>query len=315
MTARNWALLSLAAAVLAVGAGRGSAQAPATPDQTVAAVVNGETIYLSEIEAILKERGPTATPPTELQRRQMQFAALEMLLDDRLMQQMLRKHGPKVDPAEVAKQFALLEDGLKKQGKTLQDFYKETKQNEVQVRTRLLNVLQWSALARTRFTDADVKRYYDENRDLFDQVTVRASHIVIRVGPMTTDGERQAARAKLQALRQEILAGKLDFAEAAKKHSQCPSAPSGGDLGYFPRKWVLDEPFSRAAFAMKVGEVSDIVETEFGLHLIKVLDRKAGQPSDYEKIKDDVREVYIEELRQAMLAQERKAAQIQVHLK
>src|SRR5262249_35178493 len=155
---------------------------------------------------------------------------------------------------------------------------------------------------KTRVSDADLKRYYDENKDFFDQVTVRASHIVIRV-PATGDpakiaADREAARAKLLALRQEIVAGKLDFAEADKKHSQCSSAPNGGDLGYFRRKWMLEESLAKTAFGLKVGEVSDVVQSDYGMHLIKVTDRKPGQPSEYEKIKDDVREFYVEEMRQ-----------------
>jgi parvulin-like peptidyl-prolyl isomerase len=176
-------------------------------------------------------------------------------------------------------------------------------------------MLQWVNYARDHFTDADVKKYYDENLDFFNQVTVRASHIMLRTGPNSTEAEKQSARNRLLALRQEILAGKIDFAEAARKYSQCPSAPNGGDIGYFPRKWVVEEAFAKTAFSMRPGEVSDIVETEFGLHIIRVLERKPGQASDYNKIKDEVREFFVEEMRQQLLAQERKRSQIQVNIK
>jgi peptidyl-prolyl cis-trans isomerase C len=311
MTARTWALRSLAGVtVLATLASGLRAQAPGKP----AATVNGEPIPIAEVEALLKGRGPLPTPPTELQRKQMQIEALGMLIDDLVMQQFLRKHAPKVDPAEFGKRLAELQDGLKKQNKTLQDFCKETGQTEIQVRTNLANMLQWAAYVKDKVADSDVKHYYDENKDFFDQVTVRASHIVIRVPANAPEGERQSALARLQALKQEIVSGKLDFSDAAKKHSQCPSAPGGGDIGYFPRKWVVEEPFARAAFALKVGDVSDVVRTDYGLHLIKTTDRKPGQPSDFAKIKDEVKEIYVEEMRLALVAQQRKASQIEINL-
>lgn len=311
MLARKLALRTaaglLAAAVLAGGAGAQQSPKPA-------AVVNGETISFAEVEAWIKSRGPLPTPPTEQTRKQMQAEAVSLLIDDLVMQQFLRKYAPRIEPAEVAKRMAELEDGLKKQDKTLADFYKETSQTEAQVRTSVLNMLQWAAYVKDKVTDADVKRYYDENKEFFDQVTVRASHIVFRVAANAPPAERQSAMTRLQALRQQILSGQIDFAEAAKKHSQCPSAPNGGDIGTFPRKWVVEEPFARAAFALKVGEVSDVVQTDYGLHLVKVTDRKPGQPSDFAKIKDEVKEICIEEMRLALVTQQRKASKIEIHL-
>jgi peptidyl-prolyl cis-trans isomerase C len=313
---------AVAVAVLAGGVGAQAPQSPAVanPPPKVAAVVNGESITMADVETVLKRGDPTPTELTALQRRQRELEALQMLIDDQLMQQFLRKNVARVEPAEVDKQLAELLETLKKSGTTLADFLRERVMTEAQLRNDMANMLMWTHYVKAHVTDADVKRYYDENKDFFDQVTVRASHIVIRV-PATGDpakvaAEREAARAKLVALRQDIVAGKLDFAEAAKKHSQCSSAPSGGDLGYFRRKWMLEENLAKTAFALKVGDVSEVVQTDYGLHLIKVTDRKPGQPSTYEKIKDDVREFYIEEIRQNLLAQQRKQyeAQIQINL-
>ena len=108
------------------------------------------------------------------------------------------------------------------------------------------------------------------------------------------------------------MAGKIDFADAAKKYSQCSSAPNGGDIGFFARKMMMDEAFAKAAFAIPIGGISDVVRTDFGMHLIKVTDRKKGEPSVYEKIKDEVRLYFFEEMRQELLAKERKAAKIEI---
>lgn len=100
---------------------------------------------------------------------------------------------------------------------------------------------------------------------------VRAAHILVRI----VDGRREEAEERIEAL-QERLAGS-DFSDLAREHSDCPSASSGGDLGYF-RRGDMVKNFEEAAFALAPGEVSGVVETQFGLHLIKVLDREAPVP-------------------------------------
>jgi peptidyl-prolyl cis-trans isomerase C len=314
MNMRNWGLQTLAsAAILTIVANGVSAQDPAVQAKP-AAVVDGTPITFAEVETVLKQAPPSPTPLTEAQKKQMQAEAVMMLVDDVLMQQFLRKTGPKVEPAEVNKKVAELEASLKKENKTLQDFFKETGQSEAQLRISIVNMLQWAAFVKQHLTDDDVKKYYDESKEFFDRIAVRASHIVVRIPPTASDTEREAARGKLLALRQEIEAGKIDFAEAAKKHSQCTSAPNGGDIGYFPRKLAVEEPFARAAFALQVGQMSDVVQTDYGLHLIKVTDRKPGQPSDFNKIKDEVRELCVEEMRMALLSQLRKTAHVEINV-
>ena len=310
-----WTLRSLAsAAVLAGLAGGVPAQAPGASGKP-AAVVNGQPITYADIESVLKLRGPMPTQPTEAQYRQLQAEALDFLIDERVMEQFMRANGPKIDPTDVAKQLAELDSALKAKSKTLDDFYKDTGLTEDRLRINIINRLQKEGYVKQHLTEEALKRYYEANRDFFDQVSVKASHIVIRLPATASAQEREAARAKLQALREDLIAGKIDFAEAAKKHSQCPSAPRGGDIGYFPRKWAVDEAFARAAFALKVGEISDVVQTDYGLHLIKVTDRKQDGPkSEYDKIKDEVRETASEDLLENLLSRQRKAARIEVHL-
>ncbi|HLJ92013.1 MAG TPA: peptidylprolyl isomerase [Gemmataceae bacterium] len=304
-------LASLAVLAVLVNGARTQLLRPATKP---AAVVDGMPISMAEVENVLKQAGPTATPLTEMQRKQLQMEAVGMLIDDLLMEQFLKRSAPAIPATEVDKKVTELAASLKQQGKSLADFCKDSGQTEAQLRIHVLNMLRWSAYVKDHLTEADIKRYFDESRDFFDRVAVRASHIVLRVAPGASPGEREQARTRLQALRQEIVSGKVDFAEAAKKYSQCTSAPNGGDIGYFPRKLAVEEAFARAAFGLKVGEVSDVVETDYGLHLIKVTDRKPGQPADYSKIKDEVRELCTEELRLDVLARQRKAAQIEINL-
>ena len=281
-----------------------------------AAIVNGEAISRAELDRVvgfvLKERFKLQ-PPTPSQKKQAQEDVLTMLIDDLLMKQFLEKNAPKADPAEVAKQFAELVEEQAKAKTKMEDFYKETSQTEAEVKANIATMVQWAAYIKQQVSDAELQRYYQDSKDFFDQVTVRASHILFMLPEKASDGERQLLRRKLLALKDDIAAGKIDFAEAAKQQSQCPAtAPNGGDLGFFPRKLVWEDAFSRAAFGLAIGHVSDIIETNYGFHLIKVTERKPGQPSDFEKIKDDVRDLCVEDLRQDLLMAERKKAKIDV---
>jgi len=235
MSMRNWKMPALVSTmILALVAVRAPAQGPADQGKP-AAVVDGTPISMTELEAVLKQAPPSPTPLTDSQKKHMRDEALMMMVDDILLQQFLRNNGPQVDPNEVPKKIAELEVGLKKQNKILQDFLKETGQSEAQLRMSVLSMLQWEAFVKQHLTDDDVKKYYLESKDFFDRTAVRASHIVIRIPSTASSTEREAAKAKLAALKQEIEAGRIDFAEAAKKQSQCTSAPNGGDIGYFPR--------------------------------------------------------------------------------
>src|SRR5262249_4150881 len=153
--------------------------APASPAAPVkpVAVVNGEPIAAVELEAVLSQGGPKAVQLPEAQRREMRMATLGIMIDNLLLQQFLRQKGPRVDPAEVDKAYVDLVEGLKKQGKTLADFLRESAETDAQVKMDIASMLQWRDYVKARVTEDDLKRYYQENKDFFDGVTVHASHI------------------------------------------------------------------------------------------------------------------------------------------
>jgi parvulin-like peptidyl-prolyl isomerase len=281
----------------------------------VAAVVNGEPLTVAELDAAVAQVPTRSAPLSAAQKRQQRLETLNVLIDDKLVRQFLRQQGPKVEVGEVEKQFAALEAAQKAQGKTLDEYLKETGLTAARVKENFRLMLQLAKYVEAQATDDRLRAYYEANRDLFDKTTVRASHIVLRVAPAAPPAERQQAVAKLRAIRADLGAGKTDFAAAAKAYSQCPSAPQGGDLGYIVRKFQVDEAFARAAFAMKVGEVSDVVEAEDGYHLIWVTDRKPGKASRYEDAAADVRDCFEAELKQNLLTELRKKAKIEIKIR
>jgi peptidyl-prolyl cis-trans isomerase C len=284
--------------------------APAAQPQP-AAVVNGEAITQAELEWALRLPGPSPQQMSEAQQRLHREEVLNFLIDQKLMEQFITKNGPPLSPAEVDAKLAELEAGLKKQGKSLLEFYRETHQSAEQLRKALTLSLRWARYMEQHITDAEVKKYYNEYKDFFDDTKVHVHHIVIRVPHGTPEAEKTAARARLTELRRQIVDKKIDFAQAARTHSQCLSASRGGDLDFIHRKFEVDDNFARTAFSLPVDQVSDVVETEYGLHLIKVSERKPGPPSDFAKIKDKVREVCAADLYLQIAAQQRKTARIE----
>ena len=284
------------------------------PPTTVVAEVNGETITLAELEAALHSR-PIIAPLSAAQVRQLKREMLEEMLQDRLVRQFFRKYGTEVKPEEVEQNFKALSASLARQNKTVAGFLHDIGQTEAQARETWTTLIQLSRYVREKVQEDQLRQYYKANKDHFDRVELSVSHLVIRLGRGATPDEREAARQKLQTLRDELGRGNLTFADAARKHSQCPTATQGGDLGTLFRKGsLMDEAFSEAAFALPPGQVSAVVETEMGLHLIYVNSRKSGPPSAFEKCVEEVREAFTDDFRSELTRKLRKQASVKISL-
>lgn len=109
---------------------------------------------------------------------------------------------------------------------------------------------------------------------------------MVSVDPKKEPSQKAESRKKIEDIQQKLRKGD-DFSALAKEYSQCPSGSEGGDLGYFQRGQMV-KPFEQAAFALGPGEVSDIVETKFGYHLIRLADKKPESVVPYEDIKDRI---------------------------
>ena len=286
------------------------ASAAVVASDPVAATVNGEAITVGDVDAAVALSADKRLSPVEL--RQLRTDVLNLLIDDKLVRQFLKANGPKVETAEIEKQFAALEAGQKGAGKTIDDYLKETGQTAAHVRENLRLMLQLTRYLEAQATDERLRQYYDLTRDLFDGTTVRVSHIVVRSGPTMPTEDRRKAVERLRSVRAEILAGKLTFAAAARAHSQCPTGPAGGDLGVIARKFQVDEGLARTAFAMQPNQLSDVVESEAGFHLVLVTERKPGKGSKFEDVVRDVRECFEADLKQALLADLRKKGRVEV---
>ena len=155
--------------------------------------------------------------------------------------------------------------------------------------------------AKVEVTDEALKKYYEDNRQEFKQPErVRARHILVKVERTASDSERTAARGRAEKLLEQAKAGG-DFAALAAEHSEdAGSKRKGGEVGPFARGSMAPE-FEEAAFSLKPGDVSGIVETDSGFHIIRVEERKEASFQPYDEVKDRIRrKVTIERKRQAV---------------
>jgi len=137
--------------------------------------------------------------------------------------------------------------------------------------------------------EADLKSYYDQNvQRLSGKEERRASHVLIASPKSAPEADRQKAKDKAIELAALVKKSPDTFADVARKNSQDPgSAPAGGDLDFFARDAMV-KPFADAAFAMKKGDISDVVESEFGYHIIKLTDIKAPKQRSFEEMKSEI---------------------------
>ena len=139
-------------------------------------------------------------------------------------------------------------------------------------------------------TEDEVTAFYEAHKaEYVEPPQVLCQHILVK-------GSNDAALDKIKEIRERIVNDKADFAEEAKKHSDCPSGAQGGSLGWFGRGMMVPE-FDKAAFEMKKGEVSGIVTTEFGYHIIYKADEKGGGQQTIVDVHDQIKDLLRHEAR------------------
>lgn len=344
---RAVACVAMVALCTAVTLGHSSPPAPGAtgpekmaPGESVAATVNGHKIKQSEVDqrcdAVVKEQARgRPVPPDQLAqlRARLAPAVLETLVDNWLLDEDVTKAKIKVTDAElVAEMEKLLRGHLVRIGATRAEFEKRLQDQlgiplKEFVATRAADPtfkqsVLYARLLENKYakdlivTDEAIKTRYEEEleRDYSRPAMVQASHILIGTDETMAQEDKTAARKKAETILAEARKPGADFAALAGQHSTGPSRTNGGDLGFFPREGALVEPFAAAAFALKKGEISDIVETRFGYHIIKVTDKKAAVVVPLKRASETIREQLrtekIGDLKRRRVAELRKTAEI-----
>src|SRR5574340_1788091 len=177
--------------------------------------------------------------------------------------------------------------------------YYEQNQKEFQVREQAkVEYVKFSVdnlLAKAEVKTEDARKYYDEHQSDFGTPEERqASHILVAVAAAAPQAEQDAAKAKAEQLLQQARKNPAGFADLARQNSQDPgSAANGGSLGFFGRGMMV-KPFEDAAFTLKQGEISGVVKSDFGYHIIKLLARSEEHTSELQSPKDLVCRLLLE---------------------
>ena len=263
------------------------------------AVVNGVIIsqgeFDRELDFFVRRAAPEGQQLPELQLAKIQNDVLESLIDREVLFQESQKKGIEVKADEISDQLkkikqrypdeAQFAEMLKGIGLTESDV-----QTQIKRGMAIQQLIDKEVGEKVKISDEESKQYYDTHPEFFKQPEqVNASHILIKVDENASEAQKAEARKKIQEVQQKLQKGE-DFATLAKTYSEGPSAPQGGNLGYF-RRGQMVKPFEDAAFKLKPGETSDIVETRFGYHLIKVIDKQPEKTLAYAEIKDRLNEL------------------------
>ncbi len=272
---------------------------PLTTDpSTVMIRVNGEEITRGEIDeamGLAMQQMAGRVPPEQLQQMQAQMYnnLKEQLITKKLMDAAIAAANVEVSDEEVTEamdkirasvpQGQTLEAALAAAGTTMEELTENIKE---QLKSR--KFLESKLVGITDATEAEAKEFYDSNPDKFTKPeTVSASHILIKFEDGDTDEIKAEKKAKLEKIRADIISGTNTFEEAAAQFSDCPSKVQGGSLGTFGKGQMVPE-FEVAAFSQEKGEVGDIIETQFGYHIIKVSDHQEAGVVDFDEAKDQI---------------------------
>jgi len=243
-----------------------------SPD-TVAATMGKATVEAGEVLHVVAKT-PSGRAADAERLPVLRAEALELVIDRRLAAGQLAEQGYAVNAEEKDELVADLKRRLAGQERSFQEFLDDEGLTETALRRQLVWDVIWNRYLENELTDEALQREFDAHPREYDGSELRVSHILLLVDD---PAKHAAVVARAAKLREEIIEGKQTFAAAAEKHSAGPSRHQGGDLGFIPRHDRMAEDFSRAAFALDQGQISEAVTTRFGVHLIQCTDVKPGK--------------------------------------
>jgi peptidyl-prolyl cis-trans isomerase C len=271
-----------------------TAPAPADP-QSVMLTVNGEPIYLWQVNLMVPQVAATMQQQgIQANQQQMMQAAMQQSVQAMLLAQEATRLGLKPNGERVTETMQSIESqsggpeglaaNLARVGVTREQLLATIEEADL-----VQELVETQIAPGIEVTDAEIEAYYADNPDAFTTPEqVRARHILFTVEQDAPEDEVAAARVKADAARERAIAGE-DFASLATELSEGPSAPRGGDLGLFDRSRMV-EPFASAAFDLEPGEISPVVRTRFGFHVIKCEENVPASTASLDEVRDQLRQ-------------------------
>ncbi|MFZ2658335.1 MAG: peptidylprolyl isomerase [Victivallales bacterium] len=306
----------------------------------VVAKIGDEKITKADIEAefkpvisMMKENGQFDKIPPETWKKEV-VSGINDIVTTKLLMKLAEENGYKPDSAKTDEEFKKmtakippeqLADMLAKQGMT-----EEAIKKRIGISLAIQKWVEEKVVADIKISDEDVEKFYKENQDRFKKPeSVHASHILIKPDEIdaekaktmsdadkkkASDEQKQKALKKTQEILAKLKSGE-DFAKLAKENSTCPSKEKGGDLGSFEKGKMVPE-FEKSAFSLKPGEMSDIVETQFGYHIIKVSERNDAETAPLKDVKsfilDNMKKQKTSEAVQKLIESEKQKRKVEI---
>jgi len=266
---------------------------PEKKAEEVAALVNGEPIVAAavqgEIKGILSRFQEQGRKPSDAEMASLRESVLEKMIKLELLSQESKKAGVSVSSADIDNELKGYKKGFA-DDKAFAKALSGAGITEAVLRKQIGKNLTIQKFIDTKFkgkvqvTEQEAKDFFNSNQDKFNLPEMaHARHILITAKETEPKADKDRKRAKLVQIKKQLKDG-ADFAELAKQYSDCPSKERGGDLGFFPRGQMV-KPFDQAVFKMMPGDISDIVETEFGYHLIKLEEKKPAKTVSFDEAK------------------------------
>ncbi len=267
----------------------------------VLAHVNGEDVTKADLDRAVQALEARAGGPVPAEQRdQVVRGVLDQLIGYKVLVQETRARKVSVPDADVDARIGQIRGQFPSEAEFTQmlaqrNLTLEQVKSDARQDMAIAKLIEDEIASKVAVKPEQVTDFYGKNPDQFKQgESVRASHILISVPKGADAAAKAEARAKAEQVLKEVKAGG-DFAALAKQHSADPgSAANGGDLGFFQQGQMVG-PFNDAAFSLAPGAISDLVETDFGFHIIKVAEKKEGRTIPLEEVRPQV-EQYLERL-------------------
>ncbi len=270
----------------------------------IVTIVNNEIITLSELEetgkGVLEQVRQTALPSDREEKlKKARGEILEQLIENKLLE--METKSKKIEVSErdtdaaienFLRQNRLTENDLKialaKEGITYSG-YRNQMRNELE-KMRLINKEIKSKIV---IKEEDLKKAYSAKlQEFMEPLEVKVQQIFFYIPPKPTEEQISVIQKEIWAIRERAQKGE-DFTQLAKSYSQDPLASEGGILGYFRQNELMPE-LGEIAFKLKPGELSEPIRSPMGFHLIRVLERKGGEPKPFAEVQNDIREEMIQ---------------------
>ncbi len=270
------------------------------PDAPVVSV-NGETLTRAELDReldMITTSPQFATLPPEqavMIRQQMESRVVDRYISQKLLTAAASTEKVDVTDDEISEYIDNIRETLP-EGVTLESIMEERQipmaklREDIGADIRIRKLLEAKTDAVPTASDEQIAAYYESNKELFSMPeSVQARHILVRIDLPGDEDGKSAARTKIEAIHARLVGGEAVFEAEAREHSDCPSGQQGGDLGSFARGQMVPA-FEEAAFTQDINVIGPVVETQFGYHIIQVIEKQQAGEQALADVKADIAE-------------------------